>query len=472
MKRALSRKNLWDVLPSPLKATAATVLSILPRALLLGSEYRRWNRLLEEAQWWSKEQSQSYQVRELRRVCEFASKRSKFYRNMFREVGFEPDHIRSSDDISVLPIIDRKTVRENLEEICTVDPGASNVDYVMTNGTSGEPLRLYMGPNRHAVEYAHLVLSWARVGYRLGDQFAVFRGRVIPKNKVFKHEYDSLLRQHFYSTFHLNPESMASYLAHLGQIGRCFIHAYPSAIATLARWIKATGSRAPGNVAGIIAESEIVYPDQRAMVEEVFGCRYFSCYGHTEKLVFAAECEHSTDYHVWPTYGYFELVDSRGKRISTPGESGEIVGTGFIDAVTPLIRYRTGDFATYVGEECGACGRAHTVIRDIKGHRIQEFLVARDGSLIPWTAVAGVTHDDTFDGILRFQFFQEAPGRSTVKLVPMKEFSDANERKIVEKLGSKFSGSIEFSVERVAEISTTGRGKAIYVDQRIPGVHT
>ena len=54
------------------------------------------------------------------------------------------------------------------------------------------------------------------------------------------------------------------------------------------------------------------------MIEEVFGVRMFSCYGHSEKLVLAAECEHSTDCHVWPTYGFFELIDEQGEVITTP----------------------------------------------------------------------------------------------------------------------------------------------------------
>lgn len=54
----------------------------------------------------------------------------------------------------------------------------------------------------------------------------------------------------------------------------------------------------------------------------------------------------------------------------------------------------TGDEATYVGETCPACGRAHMLLRDIRGHRRQETVVSRRGGLIPWAAVN--VHDDTF----------------------------------------------------------------------------
>jgi phenylacetate-CoA ligase len=264
----------------------------------------------------------------------------------------------------------------------------------------------------------------------------------------------------------MSDENMALYLKHMATIGPCFLHVYPSSVATLARFCRRAGVRPPGNISSIIAESENVYPEQRKMVEEVFGCRYFSCYGHTEKLILGAECEHSTDYHIWPTYGYFELLDTRGNPVTTPGERGEIVGTGFINTVMPFIRYRTGDWATYVGDRCEACGREHVIIRDIRGHRIQEVLVASDGSEVPWTALN--MHDDTFLHVRQFQFMQETPGRAVLRIVPAEGFCSQDRERIHHNLDRKLDGQLTFTIELVDAIPLTARGKAIYVDQRIP----
>jgi phenylacetate-CoA ligase len=236
-------------------------------------------------------------------------------------------------------------------------------------------------------------------------------------------------------------------------------------VAALARFCRRAGIRPPVNIRGIIAESEIVFPEQRKMVEEVFGCRYFSCYGHSEKLVLAAECEHSTDYHVWPTYGYFELLDDDGNPVTTPGERGEIVGTGFMNTVMPFIRYRTGDWATYVGDHCEACRREHIIIRDIRGHRIQEVLIAADGSEISWTALN--MHDDTFVHVRQFQFVQERRGQAVLHIVPAGGFSAEDTGRIQRNLGRKLDGQLTFTTELVDAIPLSARGKTIYVDQRI-----
>ena len=240
---------------------------------------------------------------------------------------------------------------------------------------------------------------------------AVLRaGWCSPDRNGLYHEYDPILRHHYYSNSHMTDENMERYLEHMARSVR-FLHVYPSSVARWRDSVLARDGVRRRISAASSPESEIVYPEQRQMVEEVFGCRYFSCYGHTEKLVLAAECEQSTDYHVWPTYGYFELLDEAGRPVTTPGQRGEIVGTGFINTVMPFIRYRTGDWATYVGDRCEACGREHPIIRDIRGHRTQEMLLASRWPEISWTALN--MHDDTFVHVRQFQFLQDTPGQQS-----------------------------------------------------------
>src|SRR5437016_5329444 len=77
------------------------------------------------------------------------------------------------------PPIDKETIRAHLNTMCAVPDGSSGVDYVATGGSSGEPLRFLAGSDRSAVEFAYLVASWERAGYRLGLPLAVLRGQVV-----------------------------------------------------------------------------------------------------------------------------------------------------------------------------------------------------------------------------------------------------------------------------------------------------
>lgn len=466
-RRVWSRHALWKAAPPWVKRLGGALLGLAPAQYLLGGQFRGMMAFLDDAQWWNHDRIRAYQLERLGEIVQLAQQRSPFYQRMFDDAGFDATKLTDVEQIASLPTIDGQIVRENVRDMCVVAPDSPGVDMVSTGGTGNAPLQFYIDRDRSAVEYAHLVSGWRRIGYDVNTPMAVFRGRVVEHDKRlgFRHEYDPILRHHYYSNFHMSEDNMGRYLDHLSRQRPLFLHCYPSSAAALARYIQRTGRDAPANVRGVIAESEIVYPEQRELIESTIGKPLFSSYGHSEKLVAAAGCEHSNHAHVWPTYGYFELLDDRGQPISTPGQRGEIVGTGFINRVMPFIRYRTGDMATLVADRCAACGRNQTVIKEIRGHRTQEMLVTKDGSQIGWTALN--MHDDTFNNVRQFQFYQDTPGRAVLKIAPSAQFGDEDRTRMIRNLSVKFDGQVTFEVETVDEIKLTTRGKAVYVDQRI-----
>ena len=168
--------------------------------------------------------------------------------------------------------------------MCAVPIPSRHVDYVSTGGSSGEPVRFYIDSSRSSIEYAYLVSGWNRAGFSLGIPMAVLRGRVVrARTDGLRHEYDPLLRHHYYSSFHLTANDIPRYLDHIASIGPCFLHVYPSSVAALARYLEGTGRPGPSNVVGILAESEAVYLEDHALVQETFGCRYSASYGSDRK---------------------------------------------------------------------------------------------------------------------------------------------------------------------------------------------
>lgn len=465
MKIALSKKNIWDNTPHFVKSTVGQLFQKIPPEFFFGKRFKVNQKFIEEAEWWPRQKSLEYQLGEIQHICQLAGK-TPYYKRVFSDTGFNPSSLTSVKDLSKLPTINRDTINKHLSEMCSISIKSAGIDYATTGGTSGVPLRFYIGADRSAIEYPYLLSSWKRVGYKLGMPLAVFRGRIVKQEKSgLYHEYDPLLNHHYYSTFHMSDRNMGKYLEHISTLGQCFIHVYPSSVANLARFIRRSKVKPPENIIGILAESENIYRDQRTLVEEVFKVPYFSSYGHSEKLVAASECQHSTNYHVWPTYGYLELLDEYGKPVTKPGERGEIVGTGFINKVVPFIRYRTGDFATYIANKCKQCGREHLIIADIRGHNVQENIVSIDGTYIPWSAIN--MHDDTFDNVLQYQMFQDTPGKGTLKIVPVPSFTERDRKKIIQNLGRKFMDQFTFEISLVETIPLSKSGKAIFVDQHI-----
>jgi len=466
MKRAFTRKNLWEGLPVSAKTTIGRLAGVFPPRLLLGRAYRKWESLVRDADSWSADQVREYQLERIREICLLAYNKSRYYRSTFSQAGLNVHRLESLDDLRGLPFIDKEIVNDRASEISTVPLSARGIDSIATGGSSGTPLRFLIDADRSSVEFAHLASAWFRLGYTLDTPQAVLRGQVIRNQKNDLHYYyDPILRRHNYSNFHMDDNSIGRYLDHIRTIGPCYVQTYPSTVNVLVRFLRRSGTPPPKNIRGLLAGSENVYDADRLAAEETFGVRYFSWYGHSEKLVLAAECEHSSDYHVFPTYGYCELVDESGSVISTPGQRGEIVGTGFINRVMPFIRYRTGDYATYVGDHCPSCGRQHMVVKNITGHHVQDMLVANDGSLISWVTVN--VHDDTFVGVSQFQFEQREQGKVLLSVVQASNDTPLDVEFIQSSLHARLQSRMEIDVQIVDEIKLTERGKAVYVKQHL-----
>ncbi|MEJ6077201.1 hypothetical protein MT391_01460 [Vibrio sp. 1-Bac 57] len=464
MKQAFSKKNLWNAMPDSVKTLAGSLLSFIPLPYLIGKKFRDTTKLILSADSWSKKQVEQYQLSKLKEQVLVAYEKCPAYKKLYDDAGINVSLLQTLDDFKVLPFIDKTFINNNVDDLLLVDKNSANVDYITTGGTSGVPLTFYINAERSQIEYAYLVDGWKKAGFKLGDIKAVLRGRVTSEKNSENRSYDPIFKEHYYSSFHTSDKDMAAYVQHLKSLKKCFLHVYPSSVYQLARYIKKNNIIIT-NVQAILAESENVYPEQRVFVESVFNCRYFSSYGHTEKLVAAGECEHSSHYHVWPTYGYFELIDEQGNVITEKGQVGEIVGTGFINTVMPFIRYKTGDFAEYVGDFCDKCKRNHLIIKDIRGHRIQEHLITKDNNTISWTAIN--MHDDTFDDVLQYQFYQDTPGEAIINIVVNEVFSDKHKMRIEENIAKKLAGQISVEVQVVKAVKLTERGKSVFVDQRI-----
>lgn len=464
MRKAISKKNLWEASPRWVKNSLGKVMGLLPTDTILGSKFRENLRFVRETEHWPSFQTQAYQLQRLQDILRLAYDKTDYYREEFDRIGFKLQDFKSVSDMSTLPLIDKSVVIDNLDRMMTKPKNTAGIDYVATGGSSGNQLRFYIDAGRSAVEFAYLSASWERCGHQVGMPSAVFRGQIVPPDRNgLRHEFDPILRRHYYSNFHMDENSIKKYLQHIETIGPCFLLAYPSSAFALAQFLVKTKTPLNAHIKAVLAGSENVYPDQRRYIEEAFGCRFFSWYGHSEKLVMAAECESSSDYHVWPTYGYCELIAEDGSPVRQVGQRGEIVGTGFINTVVPFIRYRTGDFAEYVGEKCEACSREMLILRNLEGRWPQGDLVGKDGGLISMTTVN--VHDDTFDKVRDYQFRQSIAGQAILSVVPLYDLTETDRKRIIEGMNKRLQGQITLELKVQSELLQTGRGKILRVIQ-------
>jgi len=458
-------RNLIRKAPTWIKKPIKYVYSLIPYERRLGKVFWDTYNFLQESQWWSKEQLEEYQMRELEKLLKHAYENVPYYRRVFNERGLKPKDIQDFDDFKKLPCLTKEDVRNNLNDLMAKNLQKSMFRYVYTSGSTGIPLAFYHEKGRTAAkEWAFMVTQWNRVGYKIGDKCIVLRGHVIrPARKGKFCEYDPVNKNLFLSSFHMTDEILPEYIAKIREFKPNFIQAYPSAITILARFIKEHNIKPFLTVKAILCASENFYPWQRELLKKTMKCRIWSFYGHTEQTVLAGECEKSTCYHIFPEYGVTELISRDESPLNHEGEAGEIVGTGFNNYAMPFIRYKTGDLAVYTQQKC-SCGRNYQLIEKVVG-RLQEFIVAKDGHLIP---LGDMQIYYVFDNIKQFQFYQDKEGEVVFKIVKKDTYTDEDTSRILRSLYNRTGGNLKVYLEFVDKILRTDSGKYRFLIQKLP----
>jgi phenylacetate-CoA ligase len=366
-------------------------------------------------------------------------------------------------DMPKLPLLTKDDIRQYKQDLIAQNYRQKLLK-ANTGGSTGQPLELHWehGKTRSA-ERAFMWRQWRWAGFEYGQRTAVLRGQTV---KEIIH-YDPIDQHLFLSGFALDDQTAQEYLATLRKFRPVSIQAYPASITVLANYMKHHNEPPLDGLKVILAGSENLYPAQRRVIEEVFQCRVFSWYGHGEVTTLAGGCDHSNLYHVYNEYGYTELIDPEGNALEwQEGVKGEIVGTGFNNWAMPLIRYRTADIAV-VGPPSCPCGRHYPLWERIEGRK-QEYVVARDGKLVPLTALIFGQHYHAFAKIKRMQIVQDRPGEMVVRLMVNDDWVPADEHELRQEMGAVLADNWQFGFDYVDSIPFTAAGKHRFVIQNIP----
>ncbi|HBY58145.1 MAG TPA: hypothetical protein DEG96_09895 [Candidatus Atribacteria bacterium] len=433
--RDLIRKS-----PPWIKKPIRYVYGLIPYEKRLGKVFWDTYNFLQESQWWSKEQLEEYQMRQLEKLLKHSYENVPYYRRIFDERGLKPKDIQDFDDFIKLPYLTKDIFRENFntKEIISKNINLLKLPISHTSGTTGKPLQFYVNIDEGEKEWAFICHQWSRIGYKPGDKRMELRGAINKKEPIFYSKFGNILR---FSPIIENKERAKLYLKKMEEFGAKFLHGYPGAIASFALLIKQHKLNINFELEAILFASEIIYEWERKIVEEVFGCRIFSHYGCAEKAVLAAECEKTHIYHCLPEYGITEF-DFQTK---------EIVATGFLNTVNPFIRYKMTDVALNPRfEPCQKCNRNYYPIFDGIEGRLEDFIVSPEGFLI---APAIITHPfKDLKTIKNTQIVQKSHEKIILRIVPLEDVNKDLLNKEIQFLSQELKKIIGEKITIIPEI--------------------
>jgi phenylacetate-CoA ligase len=454
------KRRLYESMPTRVKS----LVRLLPFGFWAGKAYRR---VLRRGAWFDRAEAgqiRAWQSRALGKLLQFAVREVPAYRSLRSVV----ERLEPFEALRAFPIIDKNDLQAEMPRYLPACLDRIPHYRITTGGTSGNQLTLYVDDDYQATEMGFMHRQWARVGYGPGKRKATFRGVSFPSLPEGVYwQKNPIYNELQFSPFHMSPGTMGRYVQAMVEFAPEFLHGYPSAISLLADYI--LRNRLEGQVRTVRAAllaSEGATQAQRESIEKAFSCRAFSWYGHSERALLAGECEHSSQYHCLPDYGYAELIDPEGNAIRADRDDqvGELTVTGFQNFSMPLIRYRTGDGARFAPGPC-RCERQWQRICDVQGHRNQEMLIGAGGEKVSLAALN--MHGPLFANVVRYQYHQSRPGQMQIRLMVTPEFTQKDRSRIQEAYAGKVGRGFDVRAVVVPDIPLTARGKLRRLDSQL-----
>ena len=395
-------------------------------------------------------------------LIQYAYKHVPYYRNILDYTGIFPSRLKFPEDWQRIPLLNKQDLCSHFEELKS-DIGHSQNSYLNhTGGSTGVPVNFLSDliQNHRMMAWLDLVYSWA--GWEPGETRLELWGnddQRLPLT-LWDRCRASLSGHFILPVYEYSESTMQQWALVLEQLAPTIIYGYPSVLSDFAKWLDSEKYQIVG-VKGVFCSAEILYPEQRSIIEKVFCCKVFNQYGSRETPCIACECPDG-GMHLFVDFNRIEFVDS-----DESIENKEIIVTPLYNFVQPLIRYRLEDMGRSLETSC-ACGR---------GYPLMELTVARSRDVI--VGPNGISFYPGFftrlmDGKERIRAFQFVQKKAYLIELNIEVSGTRDVNIFCEQLAAEITpfliekmGNIQFFVNSVKKIDRTSAGKHRYVISEI-----
>jgi phenylacetate-CoA ligase len=327
----------------------------------------------------------------LRTLVDRCYREVPYYRNLFDKNGIKPKHIRTTDDLTLVPPTEKKDLRVLYPFGLLGVPLERIYRFAASSGTTGVPtlvgftrkdwmetLREQMGRIFNAMGFHRGDLVYQCTGY------ALFMGG--PGMEAGAEAIGAII-------FPAGPGRTIAGIQYLKDLGHQAICTTPSFITYLVDVAQKNGfnPKKDWKLRTSHIGGEPSAPALRRRIEALMpeGFEWHEGYGITELggPTVGHTCQftrESCELHILADHYFVEIIDPETGKKCEPGQNGELVVTTLTREATPLIRWRTRDISA-LSENCLGCpcGRgAHPKIQRITG-RTDDVLKVRSTLVFP-----------------------------------------------------------------------------------------
>lgn len=328
-------------------------------------------RFLSSTEWLSEKELFDLQNNKLRLLIEHCYKNVPYYRRVFDDLGIKPSDIQSRDDLFRLPILTKSIIKDNFNDLISLDIQSRQSLDGSTGGSTGTPMRFKQDVNSWNSLRALNIRGWKWAGFNLGEKLFTLAGNSLVKKNtggkkwLEKNLYDRLImRNEKHNCTDITPQALKEYYHAMMRYRPAAIRGYASSLYFLAKYIEQNNlSVCP--VKAVFTTGEKLQPQYRYKIQQVFQAPVYDGYGASDGGVSAHECYMHEGLHIEEEQCIVEIVDNNGN-VLPDGEVGHVISTDLNNYVFPFIRYKVGDLA-YIKSTLCSCGRKHRLLGEVIG---------------------------------------------------------------------------------------------------------
>lgn len=311
---------------------------------------------LKKTEYLTHRELQEMQLKELKKILMYGYTKIPYYKKTFDSAGINPYKFSDLSDIEDYPFLNKRLYRKNIDQFHAPKSTKSYLKRFWAIAKSGQFSLLFRNSfGDFGREKAYTEYYYQMLGIDSSAKTVYINGKSDDEDELLTSvsNYNQTL---FLSDDHLDDDLLGIYVEKIQNFAPVLLHCRPSFATSLAEFMTKNDIPPIDSLRYVLFSSDSVQTVQKESIENALNCSVVSVYRPSEHVGFSSQCSMSDLYHELPQYGYTELIDEKGKLITEPGIIGEVVCTSFTNFTTPLIRYKTGDFASLTNEKC-LCGR-------------------------------------------------------------------------------------------------------------------
>lgn len=307
----------------------------------------------------SKQEIKALQEELLHKDLIYLKEHSKYYQRMFSENNIDINSIVHLEDLEKLPFTEKKDLQLYNDDFCCCKK-EKIIDYITTSGTLGDPVTFGCTEKDLQRLAYNEKKSFMCAGLRPGNILQLMT--TIDKRFMAGLAYFLGIRELGASIIRVGNGIPELQWDTIKKFKPDSIMCVPSFILKLIDYAQEHNiDYRNSSVKRIIGIGEGLRDQDFNLnllgrrIKEKWDVDLFATYSSTEMATTFSECEYGCGGHVHPELIIVEIIGEDNKPVED-GKSGEIVVTTLGVEGMPLLRFRTGDIASKIVEQC-RCGR-------------------------------------------------------------------------------------------------------------------